>query len=96
MKNRYTKSSRTAIDFLLRFLLEKIHVEGDIAHNMLSTRALKAEWFHIDILIDGQRRPLSLQKRKANSSRWNLGTSFDGKDEVEAGTRANVSVFVLV
>lgn len=33
-------------------------------------------------LVDGKSRPLALQQREADEPRWDLRTSFDGKDKM--------------
>lgn len=96
----YDEKSIESIDFQvsshLRLFLQKVNVERHITHNMLGSRSLESERSHVNVLIDGQSRPLSLQQREANAARRNFRAALEGKDEVHARASADVDILVLV
>jgi hypothetical protein len=59
---------------------------------VLCSRSLKAEWLDIDVLVDGERRPLSLQQGETNGARWNFRTSLNRENEMLSWASADVNV----
>jgi hypothetical protein len=59
---------------------------------VLCSRSLKAEWLHVNVLVDGERCPFSLRQGKPNGAGWNFRTSLNRKNEVLSWTSANIDV----
>lgn len=85
-ESEYVEVPRSWARSFLLFFLQEVHLHDDIAQAFSCTGWIEAIRLHIEVLVDRQRRPFSLQQRESNGSLRHLRCPMDRKYEMLSGS----------